>query len=94
MTRNKGKILGLKRRKGMTKKKKRGKCIDFKEPSMQLKIHHKQYRYPWFPEGTEMIPRGEAPEYTNQDNLIPFSPKGEMKAIHRLESEIQEGRWP
>lgn len=55
---------------------------------MQLKIHHKQYRYPWFPEGTEMIPRGEAPEYTNQDNLIPFSPKGEMKAIHRLESEI------
>lgn len=59
---------------------------------MQLKIHHKQYRYPWFPEGTEMIPRGEALEYITQDNIIPFGPKGEMKAIHRLEFEIQRGK--
>lgn len=39
-----------------------------------------------------MNPRGEALEYITQDNIVPFSPKGEMKAIHRLEFEIQRGK--
>lgn len=39
-----------------------------------------------------MILRREVLEYTTQDNTIPFSLKGEMKAIQRLHFEMQEGK--
>lgn len=78
----------------MTKAKKgeRGKNVLISRSQSCSWIHHKQYRYPWFPEDTEIILRREVLEYTTQDHTMPFSLMGEMKAIQRLHFEIQRGK--